>query len=50
MGDARVIIARGGQAVQLTVDHVPDNEDERKRIEKQNPNPRMPLVRCGLLS
>ena len=29
----------------MTVDHVPDSEDERKRIEFQNPNPNMPLVR-----
>ncbi|GAB4821446.1 hypothetical protein N2152v2_008492 [Parachlorella kessleri] len=44
-GDARVLLARNGRAVQLTEDHVPDNEDERKRIERENPNPRMPLVR-----
>jgi len=45
VGDTRVLLCRGGQCVQLTVDHVPDNEDERKRIEAQNPNPKMPLVR-----
>lgn len=45
VGDARVLLSRGGKVVQLSTDHVPDNEDERKRIERQNPNPRMPLVR-----
>jgi protein phosphatase 1K len=44
-GDARVILGRGGKALQLTVDHVPDSEEERLRIEAQNPNPRQPLVR-----
>lgn len=45
VGDSRILLARGGEAVQLTTDHVPDDEDERARIEAQNPNPRMPLVR-----
>lgn len=45
MGDARVLLSRGGVAQQLTRDHVPDDEEERKRIEKENPNPRLPLVR-----
>lgn len=45
VGDARVLLSRGGKAVQLSIDHVPDDEDERARIEKQNPNPRLPLVR-----
>ncbi|KAJ9522632.1 hypothetical protein QJQ45_019715 [Haematococcus lacustris] len=45
IGDARIVLVRGGQPVQLTVDHVPDDANERKRIEKFNPNPRMPLVR-----
>lgn len=45
VGDARVLIARGGEAMQLSTDHVPDDVDERARIEAQNPNPRMPLVR-----
>lgn len=44
-GDARVVLGSKGQAIQMTVDHVPDSEDERKRIESQNPNPNMPLVR-----
>jgi protein phosphatase 1K len=44
-GDARILLLRGGQAVQLTEDHVPDNENERNRIERFNPNPKMPLVR-----
>eukprot|EP00889_Picochlorum_renovo_P004829 jgi/Picre1/31859/NNA_007207.t1 len=44
-GDARVILGSKGSALQMTVDHVPDSEDERKRIEGQNPNPNMPLVR-----
>ena len=45
VGDARVLLVRGRSVSQLTVDHVPDAEDERKRIEKTNPNPKMPLVR-----
>lgn len=44
-GDARVVLVGQNGATQLTVDHVPDSEDERKRIEYQNPNPNMPLVR-----
>lgn len=44
-GDARVVLGRGKTAIQMTVDHVPDSEDERLRIEAQNPNPNMPLVR-----
>jgi protein phosphatase 1K len=34
-GDARTVLGRGGKAVQLSEDHVPDSEDERKRIEAQ---------------
>ena len=33
-GDARVILARGSDGVQLSEDHVPDVEEERKRIER----------------
>ncbi|KAH8953255.1 hypothetical protein BDL97_08G014700 [Sphagnum fallax] len=44
VGDARVVLCRGGQAVQLTVDHKPDVEAERKRIEAKNPTPKKPLV------
>eukprot|EP00891_Asterochloris_glomerata_P008745 jgi/Astpho2/8745/fgenesh1_pm.00128_%23_11_t len=44
-GDARVVLARNGKAVQLTTDHVPDMEAERLRIERLNPNPKFPLVR-----
>lgn len=44
-GDARVLLAGKRGVTQMTVDHVPDSEDERKRIESQNPNPNMPLVR-----
>ncbi len=33
------------QPIQLSVDHVPDDPEERKRIERFNPNPKMPLVR-----
>lgn len=44
-GDARVLLIRGNKALQLTEDHVPDDEDERIRIESKNPNPNMPLVR-----
>jgi protein phosphatase 1L len=45
VGDARTVLVRGGQAVQLSVDHVPDDKEERERIERFNPNPRLPLVR-----
>lgn len=44
-GDARVVLGGKDEVIQMTVDHVPDSEDERKRIENQNPNPNMPLVR-----
>jgi protein phosphatase 1L len=44
-GDARVVLGGKDGVIQMTVDHVPDSEDERKRIENQNPNPNMPLVR-----
>jgi serine/threonine protein phosphatase PrpC len=40
VGDARVVLSRGGQAVQLTFDHKPDVEAERKRIEARNPFPK----------
>ena len=42
IGDARILLIKsGGKApVQLTFDHVPDDETERKRIERFNPNPR----------
>jgi serine/threonine protein phosphatase PrpC len=39
------VLVRGNTAVQLSEDHVPDNEAERTRIETYNPNPRLPLVR-----
>ena len=54
VGDARVLLVSlagsgGGKAppavAQLTVDHVPDAEEERVRIERFNPNPKLPLVR-----
>lgn len=45
VGDARVLLSRGGKVMQLTTDHVPDDEDERARVESLNPNPKMPLVR-----
>jgi protein phosphatase 1K len=45
VGDARIILVRDGKAVVLTEEHVPDMESERKRIERNNPNPKMPLVR-----
>uniref|UniRef100_A0A0D6R9I8 protein-serine/threonine phosphatase n=1 Tax=Araucaria cunninghamii TaxID=56994 RepID=A0A0D6R9I8_ARACU len=44
VGDARVVLSRGGQAIQLTFDHKPDVEEERKRIEAKNPFPKKPLV------
>jgi len=33
-GDSRCVLARGGKAVPLSYDHKPDNEEEKKRIEK----------------
>lgn len=47
VGDARVLLVRrnGAPPVQLTVDHVPDDVAERTRIERFNPNPKMPLVK-----
>lgn len=48
VGDARItLIKASGEVQQLSVDHVPDDEEERKRIEAQNPNPKMPLVQVG---
>lgn len=32
-GDSRAVLCRGGQAIALSYDHKPDNEEERKRIE-----------------
>ncbi|GLC44015.1 hypothetical protein PLESTB_000220100 [Pleodorina starrii] len=45
VGDARIVLVRAGQPVQLSEDHVPDREAERQRIERMNPNPKLPLVR-----
>lgn len=44
VGDSRVYLSRGGKAVQLSVDHKPEVEEERLRIEKKNPTPKKPLV------
>lgn len=44
IGDARVVLSRGGKAVQLSFDHKPNVEAERKRIEAKNPTPKKPLV------
>ena len=44
VGDARILLIRDGKAVQLSVDHVPDDEDERRRIDRGNPNLRKSLV------
>lgn len=45
-GDARsILIKKDGSVEQLSEDHVPDNPDERKRIERNNPTPKVPLVR-----
>ena len=32
-GDSRCVLARGGEAVPLSFDHKPDNEEEKRRIE-----------------
>lgn len=45
VGDSRVLMIRNDKPLQLSFDHVPDSEEERKRIEYYNPNPKMPLVR-----
>jgi len=34
VGDSRVVLGRGAEAVRLTIDHKPDNSDERKRVEQ----------------
>lgn len=33
-GDSRCVLARKGEAVSLSFDHKPENEEERERIEK----------------
>eukprot|EP01103_Thecamoeba_quadrilineata_P008562 TRINITY_DN1829_c0_g1_i1.p1 TRINITY_DN1829_c0_g1~~TRINITY_DN1829_c0_g1_i1.p1 ORF type:complete len:513 (-),score=93.01 TRINITY_DN1829_c0_g1_i1:4-1542(-) len=33
-GDSRAVLSRGGKAVDLSKDHRPDREDERKRVEQ----------------
>lgn len=33
-GDSRSVLGRGGKAVPLSFDHKPENDEERKRIEK----------------
>eukprot|EP00471_Norrisiella_sphaerica_P003111 CAMPEP_0184486752 /NCGR_PEP_ID=MMETSP0113_2-20130426/8532_1 /TAXON_ID=91329 /ORGANISM="Norrisiella sphaerica, Strain BC52" /LENGTH=399 /DNA_ID=CAMNT_0026868775 /DNA_START=16 /DNA_END=1215 /DNA_ORIENTATION=+ len=45
IGDSAVIKKGANGIEELTTEHVPDNEEERKRIEMYNPNPKMPLVR-----
>ncbi|MCO5564738.1 hypothetical protein L7F22_018406 [Adiantum nelumboides] len=44
VGDARVLLSRSSKALQLSFDHKPNVEAERKRIEAKNPTPRKPLV------
>lgn len=31
-GDSRSVLSRGGKALELSHDHKPDNEEEKKRI------------------
>ncbi|KAI8477473.1 MAG: phosphatase 2C-like domain-containing protein [Monoraphidium minutum] len=45
IGDARTLLIRGGEAIDLSEEHVPDKESERERIEANNPNPKNPMVR-----
>lgn len=33
-GDSRSVLARGGKALALSIDHKPDNDEELRRIEK----------------
>jgi len=47
VGDARIVLVRDGQAVQMSVDHVPDDENERRRIDRGNPNLRKSMVGQG---
>ena len=35
-GDSRIVVCKNGVAYAMTVDHKPDNEEERKRILKAN--------------
>ena len=44
VGDARTLLVRDGKAVQLSVDHIPDDPAERRRIDAGNPNLRQSLV------
>lgn len=32
-GDSRCVLARNGEAIALSFDHKPDNDEEKKRIE-----------------
>ncbi|WIA23188.1 hypothetical protein OEZ86_010079 [Tetradesmus obliquus] len=45
VGDARILLIRNGEAIELSEEHVPDKESERVRIERNNPNPKLPMVR-----
>ena len=47
VGDARIVLVRDGQAVQMSVDHVPDDENERRRIDRGNPNLRKSMAGQG---
>lgn len=33
-GDSRCVLGRGGKALPLSFDHKPDNDEEKRRIEK----------------
>lgn len=33
-GDSRCVLSRNGKAIPLSEDHKPENEEERRRIEK----------------
>jgi serine/threonine protein phosphatase PrpC len=33
-GDSRSVMSKGGNAVEMSKDHKPDSEDEKKRIEE----------------
>ena len=37
VGDARVLLIRDGKAVQLSVDHIPDDENEREENRQRKP-------------
>lgn len=48
VGDSRALLCRGGEAVQLSLDHKPDRADERERIEAAGGFIQGGRINCGL--